>query len=272
MSPSNYFDHFTGMEVGDFILSCAAIAFVAYIIWLNIGAKTSHKRSYRESPKPSYGASSYRQPSSKQKSNLHRTSEQAVRDKAATDQAARHKAGNEGEMRFRGVIKNGMGKTNSGYITSNNMMYDNQNFEIDFLVLVPKVGLVLVEVKNYAGTVYCTNETEWKQKKSFGGTNATKSTKNASKQVLRTRALLKKLLGDANHDNWPIIPVVVFVNSNATIKTHMANKPQTPVITADMFEGWLRELPRNPKLNFTEEDHNFLNLLRKLHQKEYSHS
>ena len=43
------------------------------------------------------------------------------------------------------------GKVISGFIASKNIYYDKQNFEIDFVLSVPKVDFTMVEVKYPSG-------------------------------------------------------------------------------------------------------------------------
>lgn len=178
-------------------------------------------------------------------------------------------AGDYGEEKVRKLLSNLTGNKVNGYITSENIVFDDQNFQIDFLVLVPNIGFVLAEVKNYSGTVYCTAQREWKQVRSTG---EEKFTRNPSKQVLRTRGLLKKLLGAKGLDGWPIKPVVIFANGNSKIMSSKKsdNKPQTPVIRADMFDSWLEEQGKNSKHRFSRKDFDRIYSVIKSYEKPYS--
>lgn len=72
-------------------------------------------------------------------------------------------AGEFGESVMREKLKTMVGSAIDGYISSNNMILGNKNFEIDFLALVPDFGLVLIEVKHYSGEVHCTSHDQWEQ-------------------------------------------------------------------------------------------------------------
>ena len=155
-------------------------------------------------------------------------------------------------------------------MSTKNLFFDNQNFEIDFLLLVPKVGLVLLEVKYYSGEVSCTDDRVWKQKNSRG---VSVEHKNASLQVLRTRALLKKLLAAHNGCKWPIKSVVVFVHPKAVIfKAMQPNKPQTEVLTLNMLECWIDSLPKKNDIIFKQSDSNHIRSILTSAYREYQHT
>src|SRR6185312_16725513 len=148
-------------------------------------------------------------------------------------------AGNAGEESVRNVLREIKGTSISGFIRSKNICYYNRNFQIDFLLFVPKIGLVVLEVKNWKGTVKATAGDKWLQevlarhRNEFG---------NASLQSLRTSGMLLQILEKGKINKWPIRPVVVFANDRAKIlRANGKNSPQTDIILKSMIPKWLSD-------------------------------
>ena len=181
--------------------------------------------------------------------------------------SAKKRAGDKGEAIFRDVIHSLKGKKLHNYMYTNNLVVNGKNFEIDFIVLVPGVGIVLTEVKYYSGTVYCTGGEEWQQNKPNGDI---KKHKNASKQVLRTKSLTSQVLKRHALNHWPIIPLVVFTHPDATIKQHTKGTlSQTDVIRSDMFAKWLDKQPKDAAIRFTQQDNNAIKKALATHAQRY---
>ncbi|MFM2666711.1 nuclease-related domain-containing protein [Vibrio mediterranei] len=178
-------------------------------------------------------------------------------------------AGDYGEQLMQSELSRLKGGVINGYITTENMIYANQNFEVDFLVLAPKIGMIVVEVKYHSGEVFCTNEKEWKQVNALGNTQ---HLKNASLQSIRTTALLQKLLG-ANHLNrWPLHSIVVYTHPKATIfKAKAPKNPQTEVLTLTMFEDWLLKQSKQEDILFSVDDFTKIRTLLKENEKEFDY-
>ena len=176
-------------------------------------------------------------------------------------------AGKYGEKLLQEELRRLKGNIINGYISTENLYYDKQYFEIDFLVMVPGVGLTVAEVKFYAGQVYCTSAQSWKQKKN---NDVETETRNASSQVLRTRALLKKLLTSKGLNKWPIKPLVIFVHPDARIfKAVGDKKPQTEILKLSMFDRWVQEQTKNESIKFTKNDFHEIYTAIKAEEKEY---
>jgi hypothetical protein len=147
-------------------------------------------------------------------------------------------AGNAGEEAVREVLRTLKGSLISGFIRSKNICYYNRNFQIDFLLFVPKIGLVILEIKNWKGTVKATSNDKWIQevptlRNEFG---------NASLQSLRTCGMLLHILEKGKINKWPIRPVVVFANERARIlKANGKLAPQTDIILKSMIPKWITE-------------------------------
>lgn len=146
-------------------------------------------------------------------------------------------AGNFGEEAVRSELLKIKGSLISGFIRSRNIRYYGKNFQIDFLLFVPKIGLVILEVKNWKGTVKATADDKWRQE--VNGMD--KEYWNASLQVLRTSGLLLQILEKGKINKWPIRPVVVFANDHAKILRSNKNEPQTDIILKTMIASWLEK-------------------------------
>lgn len=147
-------------------------------------------------------------------------------------------AGNAGEDAVRDVLRGIKGTLISGFIRSKNICYYSRNFQIDFLLFAPKIGLVVLEVKNWKGTVKAIGGDKWIQEVS-GYKN---EFSNASLQSLRTSGMLLQILEKGKINKWPIRPVVVFANDTAKIlKANGKHAPQTEIILKSMIPKWISE-------------------------------
>ena len=144
-------------------------------------------------------------------------------------------AGNVGEEAVRSELRKLKGSLISGFIRTKNIHYYGKNFQIDFLLFVPKIGLVILEVKNWKGTVKVTSNDKWTQE----GIGYKHEYGNASLKSLRTSGLLLQILEKGKINKWPIRPVVVFANDNAKILKSNKHEPQTDIILKIGIESWL---------------------------------
>lgn len=160
-------------------------------------------------------------------------------------------AGNIGEESVKDELLKIKGSLISGFIRSKNIRYYGKNFQIDFLLFVPKIGLVILEVKNWKGTVKTTADDKWRQE-FYGMSN---EFGNASIQVLRTSGLLLQILEKGKINKWPIRPVVVFANDNAKILRSNKNEPQADIILKTMISSWLdKNSTSEVSYNFTQDE------------------
>ncbi len=154
----------------------------------------------------------------------------------------RAEAGNIGEEQVREVLRELKGTLISGFIRSNNLNCNKQNFQLDFLVFIPNIGLTVLEIKNWKGTVKATSKNEWIQEIEANNNRYENKLGNASSQVLRTSALLMQMLEKEKTNKWPIRPLVVFVNDKAKIlKAKNSNAPQTDIILKSMLPAWIKD-------------------------------
>lgn len=178
-----------------------------------------------------------------------------------------HDAGQYGEWLFQKELTRLKGSVVNEYITSTNMTIDNWDFEIDFLILIPMIGLVVAEVKYYTGKVYCTSERTWSR---IVNNKKTAEHGNASEQAIRTTALLKKILKRHGYDNWPVEPLVVFTHPTAHIfKARNKKGPQTDIIKLDMFEKWVLNHQKNQNVSFDRNEYEGLRAVIKGYEREY---
>ncbi len=153
-----------------------------------------------------------------------------------------HDIGNIGEEVVKKELLKLKGSKISGFIRSKNIVYFGKNFQIDFLVFVPKIGLTVFEVKKWRGTVKTTCGDKWVQE--YG--KYKNKFNNASIQVLRTCGLLLQILEKGKINKWPIRPVVVFTHENAKIlRAKGDNAPQTDIILKTMISSWIDKNSNN---------------------------
>jgi len=158
----------------------------------------------------------------------------------------RQAAGQNGQNRLEHVLEDlKERRVIVDYIPTTNMVFVDgkyeYNFQLDALVLVPEYGAVLIEGKFYSGHTYCTgDQSVWEQDRGDGKEDRG----NASKQVLRARNLVQRLLERQEMGHWVINPLVVFTNHNGTVFTHKKQPPETEVIRLGSLERWIRSLPR----------------------------
>lgn len=165
-------------------------------------------------------------------------------------------AGNYGEVLVRDELRSLKDqKIISGFIRSKNILFYGKNFQIDFLVFSPSIGLVTIEVKNWAGTVKATSKDKWTQEKN----GVQKEFSNPCLQVSRTCGLLLQILEKGKINKWPIRPLVVFVNQNAKILRSKINEPQTDIILKNMIKSWISENSTSENnYNFTNNEFNIV--------------
>lgn len=184
-------------------------------------------------------------------------------DTNAVDHAK--KAGNKGEAMVQGELDSLVGDDIFGYVSSENMVIDNRNFEIDFLVLSKKYGYVLLEVKYYAGTIAVDASGQWEQTRE----GVTSKCKNAAVQVVRTKELFEKVVQQEGMPDLPVTPLVVFTHPTAKITQVISHQsPQCEVIILSMLKGWLKSEGEN-NFSFENNDLKFIEDSLKKYEKEF---
>ncbi len=162
-------------------------------------------------------------------------------------------AGLHGEMEIDFIIRTQTNERILTPISTENIILNGYNFEIDLLVPVDGVGLVLLEVKNFQGKLLCISDDEWVQVKH---NSENLSFKGATKQVSRTRKLLQKNLQEYGLDGWDIIPVVVLANANTEVirLDDRLSSCYAEIIRKQDIVTWLHNLPVNSQVKVTPND------------------
>ena len=180
-------------------------------------------------------------------------------------------AGNIGEEAVREVLRSLKGTLINGFIRSNNLKCNKQNFQLDFLAFIPSIGLVVIEVKNWKGTIKATSKKKWIQEIDVTNKTFENELNNASSQVLRTSALLMQMLEKEKTNKWPIRPLVVFTNDNAKIlKAKNAQAPQTDIVLKCMIPNWIENNSMDEvKYKFSHSEFNRVKTIIQKHTAKY---
>lgn len=146
--------------------------------------------------------------------------------------------GNVGEESVRDLLRTLQGELITGFFRTTNLSCAGRQVQVDFLVLVPTVGLLVLEVKNWKGTVRASSDEQWEREVP----NYVNKFKNASLQVLRTSGIVLQMLEQERVNRWPIRSLVVFTNESTVILKGTGERtPQTDVIRLSMLKQWIIE-------------------------------
>ena len=126
------------------------------------------------------------------------------------------RAGREGEYIATNIIREAL-RSEDILLTNVHISYDGREAELDN-VIINKYGVFIIEVKNYAGTIYgnADDHTWIKCKTDPYGNSFTKSVRNPIKQVNRQVYLLAKYLDECGFDVW-VEGYAFFVQGNSPI-------------------------------------------------------
>lgn len=155
-------------------------------------------------------------------------------------------AGKAGEILVRNLLRELKGRSISGFIPTDNIVFKGRNFELDFLVLSPYLGMVVIEVKHHVGTIAVSGADEWAQIKH----NETKIHKNPCKQAVRATELLQRLLRREGIPEVPFQTVVVYSHPEAWLRFANNSPPQTPVLKMDELVKYLAPAGREQVYRF----------------------
>lgn len=144
--------------------------------------------------------------------------------------------GNKGEDLIQGVLESLQGELVSSFFRTANLSCAGRQVQIDFMVLVPTVGILVIEVKHWKGIVRANNNEQWEREVP----NYINKFKNASLQVLRASGIVLQMLEQEKVNRWPIRSLVIFTNESTTIlKSTDESAPQTDVIRLSMLKDWI---------------------------------
>lgn len=146
--------------------------------------------------------------------------------------------GMEGEVLVREELAKMLGRGIAGYFRTSNLICVGRQVQIDFLVLVPGLGLLLLEVKNWKGTIRASAEEKWEREVP----NYINKFANASLQVLRASGILLHLLEQERINKWPIRSLVVFAHMDSTVIVSVGEAaPQTDVVKLSGLADWIHK-------------------------------
>lgn len=153
-------------------------------------------------------------------------------------QGAQKAAGNRGEEQVRAFLQS-FGEPVSAVLWSGDMKHQGRRFEVDALALIAGVGVVVIEVKSWSGTLHCDAGEVWVQRNDHGR----REHGNASLQAIRTaecvRGLLKKTRWWREAD-VPVFAVVVFARDDLQIEAADGDaEPQTDLVQLGGLKPWL---------------------------------
>jgi hypothetical protein len=145
-------------------------------------------------------------------------------------------AGIEGEEKVRDALRVMLGTKIAGFFRTTNLICAGRQVQIDFLVLVPGVGLVVLEVKNWKGKIRVSADEKWEREVP----SYINKFPNASLQALRASGILLQLLEQERVNKWPIRSLVVFLQEDSqVIIAAGGDAPQTDIVKLSGFSEWL---------------------------------
>lgn len=144
--------------------------------------------------------------------------------------------GLDGEVQVREKLRQMLGSSISGYFRTGNLICAGRQVQIDFLILIPQVGILVLEVKNWKGTIRATSDDKWEREVP----NYINKFPNASLQALRASGIILQLLEQERINKWPIRSLVVFVNEGAEIIIPQGFlAPQTDIVKLSGLSEWV---------------------------------
>lgn len=154
----------------------------------------------------------------------------------ATDQQKQF--GADGEDAVRETLRKLSGHKIAGFFRTENLVCVGRQVQLDFLVLVPHVGLVILEVKTWKGRIHLSLEEKWQRELS----NFTNYFGNGALQAVRASGLVLQMLEQERCNYWPIRSLVVFPNEKSElIYPSSVDKLQADVIYLHQLETWISQ-------------------------------
>jgi len=178
------------------------------------------------------------------------TASSQTNEEDSAEWIGKREAGDRGERLVREQVKRQLGGTYvDGFIPTENMVWRGQNFEIDLLCLCSCIGLVLMEIKNFAGEVRFRGE-ECLQIKSSG--EEYRPDVSPIRQALRAQGILESLLREHGLD-YPVIPLVVMANPDMGLAVEPPDS-RCAVVKLEDLPAWFDRLTHNSAIEFSEDN------------------
>ncbi|MEY2863112.1 MAG: hypothetical protein RLY58_819 [Pseudomonadota bacterium] len=150
---------------------------------------------------------------------------------------AQKQAGQAGEELVRDQLRTLQGDLISGFFRTDNLSCAGRQVQLDFLLMVPSIGLVLLEVKTWKGTIRANADDKWEREVN----NFTNRFANGSLQVLRAAGLVLQMLEQERINRWPVRALVVFTHDPATIFIASGDQaPQTDIVRLSGLADWMK--------------------------------
>ena len=151
---------------------------------------------------------------------------------------AQQKIGQQGEELVRDYLRGLSGSLIAGFFRTDNLICAGRQVQIDFLVMIPRLGLLVLEVKTWKGTIRVTNEEYWSRHVN----SYTNQFKNGSLQVLRASGLVLQMFEQERINRWPIRSLLVFTEQSGEIVVATGDDAaQTDVIRLSGLKDWIEK-------------------------------
>lgn len=177
---------------------------------------------------------------------------------------AQQKLGQQGEDLVRQYLRELSGSVVAGFFRTDNLMCAGRQVQLDFLVLIPRLGLLVLEVKTWKGTIRVSNQENWPRHIN----NYTNQFKNGSLQVLRASGLVLQMFEQERINRWPIRSLLVFTEASSDIVLATGDDmAQTDVIRLSGLKDWIvKNSHPDYVFPFTQSDFEAIkNLIHKYH-------
>lgn len=145
------------------------------------------------------------------------------------------KFGSDGENEVREVLRALSGTKVSGFFRTENLVCAGRQVQLDFLVLVPRLGLLVLEVKTWKGIVNISSENKWQRELP----NFVNHFGNGALQAVRASGLVLQMLEQERCNRWPIRSLVVFPSEKTELSFVKGEQPQTDVIYLSQLASWI---------------------------------
>lgn len=145
------------------------------------------------------------------------------------------KFGSDGENDVREALRALSGSKISGFFRTENLVCAGRQVQLDFLVLVPHLGLLILEVKTWKGIVHISADDKWQRELP----NFTNHFGNGALQAVRASGLVLQMLEQERCNRWPIRSVVVFPSDKTELCFKHNQQPQADVIHLHQLGDWI---------------------------------
>lgn len=151
------------------------------------------------------------------------------------------KFGADGEDDVRAALRALSGQQISGFFRTENLVCAGRQVQLDFLVLVPHIGLLVIEVKTWKGRIYISGQDKWKRELP----NCVNHFGNGALQAVRASGLVLQMLEQERCNHWPIRSLVIFPSEKTELLFVNNEHPQADVIYLHQLSDWINKNRNN---------------------------